>query len=54
LEHAYAETSGRGGYDVNESREGKPLIDGGRWAASGRGTFDVINPADESFAGTTV
>jgi aldehyde dehydrogenase (NAD+) len=37
---------------MNEPREGKLFI-GGEWrAASDGGTFEVINPADESFVGT--
>jgi hypothetical protein len=35
---------------MNEPREGKLFIDG-KWIASDGGTFEVINPADESFVG---
>jgi len=37
---------------MNEPREGMLFIDGKWRAASDGGTFDVINPADESFVGT--
>jgi aldehyde dehydrogenase (NAD+) len=37
---------------MNEPREGKLFIDGQWRAASDGGTFDVVNPADESFVGT--
>src|ERR1700722_12258007 len=37
---------------MNEPREGKLFFDGEWRAASDAGTFEVINPADESFVGT--
>jgi aldehyde dehydrogenase (NAD+) len=36
---------------MNEPREGKLFIDGKWRAASDGATFEVINPADESFVG---
>jgi acyl-CoA reductase-like NAD-dependent aldehyde dehydrogenase len=50
--HAGARLAEKENNDMNEPREGQLFIDGEWRAASDGGTFEVINPADESFVGT--